>query len=585
MIGKNWTRFNKYLYKYWKLQAVVILLGTITVPLGLVNPYLTKLVIDKAYGNKDTKLFIILAIIGGAIFVVNGIVNSVESYLSKRINSRVNLDMTKDLFKHIQELSLSFFDNHSTGEHIYRINSDARAVAEFVCNTIPQAIMLFPRLIFILAIVFYLNWKLALFAAMLVPIGYIHPYLFGKWARDMTSRMILKAQGIFQELQEVFSHIRLIKAFGKETREVEKFEKSITQEMNAELVNSTIYNIAGLSRAVLNKVLSGAIALYGGYQVIKGTMTLGSLTAIMIYLAQLMGLLGSVGNFLQTLAVSSVTRDRLAEMLDIKPAILDSPDARDHVITKGSVEFRNIYFGYKLDYPVLDGINFCIQPGCKVALVGPSGYGKTTILSLILRLYEPEAGAILIDNIDIRKIKLACLKSQIGIVMQEPSLWNDTIANNILYGAETNTSGRDEVIAASKLAEAHGFITKLANGYDSSIGEMACKLSEGQKQRIAIARTLIKKPGILLMDEALSSLDSETEEKIIENIKYELPNSTVITVSHRLSTVRKMDRIIFLEGNSRIEVGTHESLLERNPGYRELFASQVDDSSKEKVFT
>ena len=573
--NSNWTRFNKYLYKYWKLETAVILLGLVTVPLSLINPYLTKLVIDKAYGNKDLKLFLILAVIGGSIFIFNGLINSLGGYLSQRINRCVHFDMTRDLFRHLQSLSLSFFKDKSTGEHIYRIGSDVGSVSSFVCNTIPQMIKLFPRLLFILVIVFYLNWKLALFVTILVPINYIHPYFFGKWLKEITRRMIEKSQNIFKGLQEVFSHIHLVKSLGKEDYEIKRFEENLSKRIDFEIKTARLSSISSFTSSILNKVISGIIALYGGYQVIKGTMTLGSLTAVMIYLAQLIGLITSIGGFYRTIVVNSVSRQRMAEILDTQPQIIDAPGAIDYCNLQGSVEFKNVSFGYKKDEFILKDINFLIEPTSKIALVGPSGCGKTTLLNLILRLYDVKDGFISIDGLDIKNIKLKTLKERIGIALQEPFLWNDTVASNILYGAED--AGKEEMIKAAKIAEAHNFIMNLLKQYDSIIGEMGCQISEGQKQRIAIARAVIKRPKILILDEAMSSLDSETEERIVDNIRREFKDATLITVSHRLSTVKKMDLVYFLEGPNRMKVGTHDNLLVRNQRYRELLASQIEE--------
>ncbi|UCC95151.1 MAG: ABC transporter ATP-binding protein, partial [Candidatus Omnitrophota bacterium] len=416
---------------------------------------------------------------------------------------------------------------------------------------------------------------LALFAALLVPVTYIHPYLFSKWKREVMSRGILRAQGIFKVLQEVFSHIHLVKALGREKYEMKRFELNLQKRVETELKNAKVSQVGSFSSSVLQKIISGIIALYGGYQVIRGTMTLGSLTAIMIYLTQFIGYLKSVGELYQITVVNSVVRSRLAEILDIRPHIYDAEDAGPYHIKKGTVEFREVYFGYKENNLVLRNMSFLVEPQAKIALVGLSGSGKTTILYLILRLYQQQKGAVFIDGVDTRKIKLESLKSQVSIALQDSLLWNDTIMNNISYGAESATG--DDVIRAAQLAHAHDFIMKLSNQYDSVIGERACKISEGQKQRIAVARTLIRKPKVLILDEAMSSLDSETEDKIVDNIKKEFKDSTAIIVSHRLSTVKKMDFVYFLENPGKMDIGTHSSLLLQNKNYRELFASQIEE--------
>lgn len=556
-------------------------MGIIAIPLSLLNPYLTKLVIDKAYAQKDIKLFLILAIAGGVVFVFQGLINSLSDYLAQRINQAVRFDLTKDIFRHLQSLPLSFFQDKSTGEHIYKIISDVSSVSNFICMAIPQIIALFPRLLFILAIVFYLNWKLALFCFLLIPFMHIHPYFFGKRLKEMARWLIEKSEGIFTKLQEVFTHIHLIKAQGKDDYEIKQFEKTLSETLDFEVKNAKLLSISNFFAAIMGKVITGIIALYAGYQVIKGTITLGSLTAVMIYLIQLIGLTESIHRFYEMIMINSVSCQRLAEILDIQPPQYDKEDAIDYPILRGNIEFKRISFGYRKDEFILKEMSFSITAGSHIALVGPSGCGKTTLLSLILRLYEPQIGYISIDDVDIKEIKLKSLKEQIGIALQEPFLWNDTVKHNLLYTKED--ASMDEVIEAARIAEAHNFILGFAKGYDTIIGENACKLSEGQKQRIAIARAVIKRPKILIFDEAMSSLDSDREEKIIDNIKREFKDSTLLIVSHRLSTVRKMDLVYFLVGPSQIESGTHEELIERNLKYRELFASQIKKTQESEI--
>ena len=394
----------------------------------------------------------------------------------------------------------------------------------------------------------------------------------------MTQRMIEKSQHIFRELHEVFAHMHLVKALGKEDYEIKRFEENLSKAIDFEIKNARLLNISNFSSSILDRVIGGLIALYGGYQIIKGTMTLGSLTAVMIYSTQLIGLVKSMGGFYETIMVNSVSCQRVAEILDIKPEIMDKEGAIALQALQGRIEFRDIYFGYKEGESILKGLSFSIPPAAKIALVGVSGCGKTTLLSLILRLYEPMQGSILLDDLDTRDIKLESLKAQIGIALQEPFLLNDSIKNNILYAKEN--ASMDEVIEAAQIAEAHNFIYSFPEKYDTQIGENACKISEGQKQRIAIARAVINKTKILILDEAMSSLDSQTEERIIDNLKREFRDSALIVVSHRFSTVQKMDFVYFFESPSNIEIGTHEELMERSAKYRELFASQIEPQEK-----
>jgi len=578
----NRIRFTKYLYKYWKLQVITIILGFITLPFSLVNPYLTKLIIDKAYNNRDMRLFLILAVMIGGILIFNALISSLAGYLSHRLKRGVNFDMTLDLFKHFHKLPASFFEDKAAGGHVYRITGDVNSVSVFICDFFPRALELMPRFIFVLAIVFYLNWKLALFAILIAPITYLHAYFFGKWIKESFQRLIEKFEGIFISLHEIFSHINLIKVFGKEEQEVKRLEENLSKNIALDLKNEKLSSMSGFSGFVVNSAINGSIVLYGGYQVIKGNMTLGSLTAIMIYAAQLIGLIESIGGFYENIVRNSISQRRLAEILDIKPAITDREDAIDYHFFDGKIEFREVTFRYhKEGNYIFENMHFLIPPYGKIALVGSSGCGKTTLLSLILRLYEAENGSILIDGFDIKEMKLYSLKSQIGIALQEPFLWNDTVKNNVLYAKEDAST--DEIVRAARIAEAHDFIMALPKGYDTVIGENACKISEGQKQRIAIARAVIKRPKILILDEAMSSLDSKTEDAIIGNLKREFINSTIIVVSHRFSAIKNMDIVCFLETPHSMEIDKHERLIEKNIKYRELLASQIKNICEAKT--
>ncbi|MDD2689098.1 MAG: ABC transporter ATP-binding protein [Candidatus Omnitrophica bacterium] len=567
--------FGKYLYRHWKSWAVILTLWLISLPLSLLNPYLAKLIIDKAYPDRDLKLFLIIAVIGASIFALNSAINYFSSYLLQRTKREVHFDITISIFRHLQNLPLKFFNHKSTGEHIYKIVSDVNAVTYFLCDTIPQMFMIIPRAVFILIIIFFLNSKLALFAICIIPLAYLEPYFFTKFLRQVTTLVIEKSQQLWIRLYETFSHIHLIKALGKEDAEINRFEGDLKETMVAELKNERLSNIRILSGSLVDRIISGAVILYGGYLVIKGKMSLGSLSAVMIYLTQLVGLSKSINEFFQAITVSSISFKRLTEIMDTKPQITDSCNAKDYRIPRGGIEFKNVSFGYAEKF-ILQNLSFTIEPGAKIALVGPSGCGKSTLLALIVRLYELQEGAIEIDGLDIKQVRLKSLKEQIGIALQEEFLWNDTVKNNILYTKEN--ASMDEVIRAVAIAEADDFINSLPQGFDTLIGENACRISEGQKQRLAIARAVIKRAKILILDEALSSLDSRTEDKIVDNLNSDFPDSTLILVSHRLSSVRKMDTVYYLESPCIIKTGTHQELAEENLKYRELFASQIEEA-------
>ncbi|MDD5195677.1 MAG: ABC transporter ATP-binding protein [Candidatus Omnitrophica bacterium] len=567
--------FYRYLLPYKKLIALTLLLSGAMSLVGLLNPYLAKLLIDEAYAKHNLKLFIGLVALAGAIFVVRNITGALNSYFSEAISKKLNFDLSRDLFKSLQNLPLTFHSERSTGEYMYRVFSDTGSVCGFLLSSL-NFIVTYPLTLGItLWISFHLNPKLTFLALALSPLSCLPPLLLTKWQKKITWMRIGKSQEINKKLQEYFSHIYLAKSLGKEKQTTENFEAINRDLIEFDLKNSRLSKTFNFFLSFTEKLPSIVIFLYGGYQIVKGKATLGEITAITAYVSRPAGSLRAITAFYQSAAINKITQKRLAEILDLKPSIADTPDALDHKL-QGSVEFKDVRFWYREGKTILEGLNFMIPPASKAALVGASGRGKTTVLFLILRLYEQAQGSILFDGKDSRKIKIDSIKSQIAIALQQPFLLNDTIAYNILCGDENATL--EEVRKAAELACAHEFIMNLPGGYDSVIGENACKLSEGQKQRIAIARALLKKPKILILDEAMSSLDSQTEDRIIDNIMEEFKNSTIIVVSHRLATVKKMDVIYHLNGSSQLEKGSHQELVKFSQKYRELFASQIATS-------
>jgi len=544
--------------------------------LGLVNPYLTKLIIDKAYGNRDLKLFIILITIGGAIFVLNSIINGVTNYLNNYIALRVDFNLNRKLFRKLQHLPYGFFQDTSTGENLYKLSYDIEQVGRFITDTLPQAISLFPKSLFILVIVLYLNWKMALLALALTPFLYLVPYYFTQRWKKALRVWIEASQGIFKQLQEILTHIQLIKAFGKEDYQTRHYIRSLIEKIRFSLKNTRLEITGSFANSLANRVILGLITFYGGYQLIKGQMTLGSLSAITIYLSQLSGLQNSFAHFFQQISLGFVSCERLEVILDAKTySVIEDRNAQEIIFSKGKIEFRNITFGYREDKMILQNLSFSIEGGSCIALVGPSGCGKTTAINSILRLYNLNNGQILIDGYDTRHIKSKSLYAQIGVVLQEPYLWNDTIENNIKYGKEK--ADFKEVKEAAGIACIDDFIDTLPQGYNTVTGENACKISEGQKQRLAIARAVIKKPKVLILDEALSSVDAQIEARIIDNIEHLLKNITIVVVSHRFSAIRKMGLVYFLDSPDKIDIGRHEELLKRNIKYQNYLAHQLKE--------
>jgi len=573
---KLFLRYIRYILPYWKKELIILALSGILVGLGLVNPFISKLIIDKAFINKDLQVFIVLTLIAGTVFIFNGMISGLKNYLDRQIKIKVNFDLNKKVFRHLEKLDLSYFQDKSTGEHLYRTSYDIDRVSAFLTNTPPQIIITFPKLLLIFFIVSRLNWQMAVFALILAPLLYLPPYYFTRKMRKIWQEVIKNSEGIFRYLNEFFSHIHLVKAFGEERKGVRDYLRRRIANIRLSLRNTKWEVVNTFAGGIVNKVVIGLIGFYGGYQVIKGNMTLGSLTAIMMYIGQLIGLQNSFASLFQSIAMGMVSCERVAEILDIKITSSATKDASYIILRKGNILFNDVNFWYKEGEGVLSNLSFSIDRarGSHIALVGPSGCGKTTILNLMLKLYRPCSGDIFIDEYKIENINADSLHSQIGIALQEAFLWNDTIRNNIKYGNPKATE--QDIIDAVRICRVDEFVKYFPSQYKTVIGEGACKISEGQKQKIAIARALIKKPRILLLDEAFSSMDSKSEDEILQNIKNAYKDILLIVVSHRLSTVLSSDLVYLLPGsNNSMIIGQPKELIKTNHVFSSLFASQI----------
>ncbi len=569
-INKRSLGFYRYLLPYWKKELFIILLSCAVLITNLINPYLTKLIIDKAYANKDLKLFFILVGTGAVIFVLGGVMGGVSDYFRRAIRFRISLDLNRKVFRKLQGLPYSFFQDSSAGDHLYKIRYDIDQVVNFVADVLPDIVILGLRSIFILIIVFYLNLKMALFSLAIFPFLYPVSFYFLQKLRKAIIVWVEDSQAFFSRLQESLAHMHLIKALGQETHETRSYMGSLIKNIRLGLKNAQLEIKGAFIYRLVNRIIGGLIIFFGGYQVIKGTLTLGSLTAITIYFGQLLGLQHSATGLFQAISLGSVSCERIDRILRQKTSMPDEGSNRNIALSCGTIEFRDVTFGYAAGKKVLEDLSFSIAGGSAVTLVGTSGCGKTTLINLILKLYQPQSGQIFIDGYDIAHVKTRSLCAQMGVVLQEPYLWNTSITDNIKYG--NNGAGLNDIEEAARIACIDSFINKLPDKYQTVIGENACRISDGQKQRLAIARAVVKRPRILIFDEALSSVEVEIEERIIANIRKALKDSTVIIISHRPSTIKSLDWVCFLEGPHKIDIAKHDTLLAQNAQYYNYFA-------------
>lgn len=568
--------YHRYLLPFWKKEAFILFLNIITMYLGLVNPYLTKLVIDKAYGNKDLKLFGILLAAGGTLFILNNVLSALISYLKITIRTKIKFNLTVKVFSKLQNLPLKYFQDSSSSQNLYRFNYDIETVSSLIADVLPQIIQLVFRTVTVMVIIFFLNWKMALCSVVLMPFLYYITAYFNKKMKKRWEESIEISQKVFTLLHDILTHIHLIKAFGKERDERRKYIKTLIENIRFTLNLQKYQSVVSNIQSIISRVFLGLILAYGGYQVIKGEIPLGSLIAIGIYINQLSGLQGSFSGLSQQISMSFISCDRLDTILKEETDEKDRKSLIKLKNSKGTVEFKHVSFNYSAEKTVMKDLSFKIEGGTFAGLAGPSGCGKTTIINLLLKLYSPTEGKISLDGNDIENLEKNSFYEHTGVALQNSFLWNDTIENNIRYGKHNATE--EEIKEAAGVACADEFIETLPEGYKTVIGENACKISEGQRQRISIARSVIRKPSILILDEGLSSVDAETENKIINHIKEFLKDSTVIIISHRLSTMQKVDMIYFFMTPEKIDAGTFEELVRNNVDFQHYLNLQSSES-------
>lgn len=569
----RYIKFFCYLLPYWKKEAFVLFLSAIGFGLGLVGPYLTKLMIDKAYVKRDLRLFVMLVILGALAFVLNSIVSVFINFLNRSIKLGISFTLNRKVFKKLQHLPYLFFQETPSAGYLYKITYDIERTTQLISDILPQLLFLIPKSLFIFGVVFYLDRRIALFSLALLPFLYFVPYYFTRKLKKLIKIWIENSQRIFERAKEVLSHLQLIKTFGKEGCEIKSYITSIIHNTRLNLANTKLELTASFASGLVHRAILGLIIFYAGFEVIKGRLTLGTLSAIILYLSQLSGLQNILAYYLQQIALGLVSCERLEMVLDAPVELQAERQSKEAEFSNGRIEFRNVAFGYRENRIILDDLSFCIEGGSCVGMVGPSGCGKTTTVNLILRLYKPSRGEVLIDGCDINFIKSKIFYEQIGFVPQQPCLWDESIESNIRYGKED--ASFLEIQEAAAIACSDAFINSLPDSYKTIIGENGCRLSEGQKQRIAIARAVIKNPKVLILDEAFSSMDLELETRVIANIRHKLKTATIIVISHRLPTINTMDMVYFFASSGKIDTGKHEELLRKNTQYQNYLSHNV----------
>lgn len=562
---------------HWPTLIVVFLLVATSTLLGLVSPYLMAQAIDR-FDRSDKQELLRFAVWMLLAYLGSWLASVGESLIVASVTQRVMRNLRRELFEHLQTLSLSFFDRHPHGELMSRLTNDLDAVSRVIAQNATQlfsgALTLAGILIMMLILNFWLTLgSMFVFPLMLWLVGFI-----GKRTRKGYREFQMRIGQLNGQLEEMFSGQRVIMAFGQQGSTMTKFDQ-VNEVVRQVGIQAQSYSmLVPPLMGILSNANIAVVAGLGGWMTLNGWASVGTIAAFISYSRTFANPLRHLGDLYNQIQSAIAGAERVFDLMDQKPDLTDAPDAlslsmqgASHDV-HGEVEFDHVDFAYVPGVPVLKDVSLHAQPGQMIALVGPTGAGKTTMVNLLSRFYDINGGSIRIDGVDIRRLKRADLRRQLGVVLQDTYLFSDTVMENIRYGRLDATD--DEVIAAAQLANADQFIRRLPQGYRTMLSERAGNLSQGQRQLVAIARAVLADPGILILDEATSSVDTRTEMLIQEGLLRLMQGRTSFVIAHRLSTIRKADTILVINNGEIIEQGTHQELLDRQGFYCNLYMSQ-----------
>lgn len=570
----------KRLLMYAKPYIPRFLLAVVCIVLAaaanLYVPWVVKDVIDEVLAERNLMMLNSIAIGIVVVFFFRGIFFYGQTYLMSYIAQKIIIDIREVLYRHLQKLSLSYYEKRKTGTIMSYVTNDVAALQTALVDSMVELVTEGAILIGSLGTMFYLHWKLSLLTLITMPVIAHAMKIFGKRLKQTSFIMQERIADITSVLQESISSVRVVKSFVREDYEIERFKKENYSNFSAQMKNTQI--MATLTPVVEFLAALGVMVIiwYGGIEVINGNLTAGALMAFLIYAVNLANPIKRLSRVFGNIQKAMAAAERVFEVLDTKPEITDKPNARPLAKIEGKVSFKEVSFAYKEGETALNNISLEAKAGQMVAIVGPSGAGKTTIANLLPRFYDPTSGAIFVDDTDIRDVTMYSLREQIGIVPQETVLFNGTVYENILYGDLKATE--EEVVTATKAANAHDFVMSMPEGYQTQIGERGSSLSGGQRQRLAIARAILKNPRILILDEATSALDTESEKLVQAALDRLMIGRTSFVIAHRLSTILKADMILVMEKGKIVERGTHEELLALGGLYSSLYQIQFNKS-------
>ena len=508
-----------------------------------------------------------------AFAIVGAISSYVEKYLTTSISQWVSHDLRRTIYHHIQRLSLAEFERTRTGDLITRVTRDIESIQDFFDQALLGMLVNGLTLLGMVGVMFYINWRFTLIALSVAPLLLLVVYTFTRRIKQASRAVRKKESELLSVVEEVLTSVRVVKAFAREDYEEKRFESESLENVETALQARGVKAKLSPFVEVIVAVGTCLVLWYGARLVLAGRLSAGILVVFLLYLSRMYKPMRQLSKMTDTVSKALVGYERIKEVLTIESRIRDFPRARRAPKFKGEVEFEHVTFGYDDQTPVLKDMSFRVAPGQVAALVGPSGTGKTTVISLIPRFYDPSSGRVKIDGRNTREFTLKSLREQMSFVLQETLLFRATVWENIAYGRPD--ASRKQIVQAAELANAHEFIEKMPQGYNTIIGERGATLSGGQRQRIAVARAVIRDTPLLILDEPTTGLDSASEQAVIEALDRLMKNRTTIVIAHHLATIRNADIIFVMKESELVESGTHDALLAKNGLYAELFSAQA----------